>query len=328
MVSLTGMPPATTYGQGIQIYMAASDAALRSQPARFVGTIVEFDYTHSPHQVDVICRGWLYAAQKFQIVSGSFDFANDPYPQNGGVDLSNNGNGWPDAAIVGTILQIAQVQNYFGGINGTDKLFGSVIPESCRWAEKQSALDAIDMFDAVCLGYRTYDVPNKVVRTQISAAALSLPTNGLTFTEGVDILAGTGQYSVLATQGSFVVTGGTKKAANAPYSFTLAGSNPYTQAPEQTSSPLIEKSLAGDPGPGMSCEEVAGWRKGEMDRAVAQVQFDTPRDDYIEPGYTIRVLSDWRLGATSELYWVQRVETTLTEESVFSQKLTCVGTAL
>jgi hypothetical protein len=73
---------------------------------------------------------------------------------------------------------------------------------------------------------------------------------------------------------------------------------------------------------------VANWRKAELDRALAVVQFDTPRDDYIEPGATIRVLSDWRLGATSELYWVQRVETTLTEESVFSQKLTCVGTAL
>lgn len=328
-VHCTDKPSWATYGSQIHISLAASQQQANRQGPRFVGTIVEFDYQYWPRQVDLICRGWLYAAQIFQPVSGSFDFGSDPYPQNGGIDLSNGGAGTPDFGIILNILQIAQVQGYvgpIGQIGGTSHVFGTVIPESCRWAEGQSALDAIDMFDSICLGYRTFDVPGAVVRKQISANP-SAANVVATFTEGVDIFSGQGQYSILNTYNQFVVTGGTKKAVNAPYSCTVPSSAPAVPVPEQTSSALIEKSLVSDPGPGLSCQEVATWRQGEVGHPLASIRLDTPRDDLIQPGDTVRINSTWRLGATQQLYWVQRVDTELTETGVFSQTLTCIGTA-
>src|SRR6185312_11206127 len=158
---------------------------------------VEFDYTHYPHSVDLVCRGWLYAAQKYQ-VNGATPVAGDPFPQNGGIDLSNQGNGASDGIIVSTILQIAALATAgmigipVGPILGTTAIIGAVCPENCRWAEGQSALDAIGMFDAVCLGYRTFDTPGFVVRKQISARPDPSAVVAI-FTEGTDIISGTGQ---------------------------------------------------------------------------------------------------------------------------------------
>lgn len=338
-----------SYGTVIQIFAGVTGSPGLGQGLRFQGMIVEYDYTAWPKSVDIVCRGWLYAAQKFQLGS-NITTVGDLFPDNGGLDLSNAGAGATDGSPIGivtSILQICRVQGFNGGavpnvIDGTGKLFGKVCPESVRWAEGQSGLDAIGMFDDICLGYRTFDQTQGVVRQKISATPA--PDNIVTtFTEGVDILSGTGQYSILDTCGTFLVTGGTKtanNATNAAFQYPKPGFgapaplNPYTDAPEQTSSPLLEKSLTTDAGEGLSCQEVAEWRKAEMDRALAQVTFDTPRDVLIQPGDTIRILGDptgapsWRLGATAELYWVQNVTTNLTEEGVFTQTLTCIGTAL
>ena len=59
---------------------------------------------------------------------------------------------------------------------------------------------------------------------------------------------------------------------------------------------MIEKQNTADAGDGLSCEAVANWRLGEMNRYVERITLTTYRDDLVAPGDTIAVVSPNRLG--------------------------------
>lgn len=153
-----------------------------------------------------------------------------------------------------------------------------------------------------------------------------------TFTEGVDILPGaSSSTTILPARNRVQVQGYTKQGSTfAPFHFEAEADNvsipdPPGHITEQFSSPLLEKSLAADgvPGVGISCEEAAGWRLGEVKHQQQKVSFSTYRDDLILPGDVVAVVAPVRLAVDTKVT-VQRVEVEIDEKNVWTQTLSGV----
>ena len=86
---------------------------------------------------------------------------------------------------------------------------------------------------------------------------------------------------------------------------------------------MIEKQNTADAGDGLSCEAVANWRLGEMNRYVERITLTTYRDDLVAPGDTIAVVSPNRLGVNRN-FFVQSVDAGVSQANQFSQVLTCL----
>lgn len=311
-VSVPELPSWAKPWSVVAIVMGANQATAQE---RFRGFLVECDYTFYPRQIDLICRGPLVRCQLVECSTS------------GGQDLSNGGAGQTDQQIVQTLLNAGGLT--VGGpvdlaIGGLGRTLGTVATQYYVWAENQSALDMIQQIDQICLGYVTFDtLGGRVVRQQITIAAAT--TAALTFTEGVDIESATSQLTVLDTKTRSQVTGYDPGNGSGAFNYTLEQTNPLMPlgyVTEQLSSNLIESSTTG--GTGISCQEVATWRLGEINRIVAKMPVTTPRDDLIAPGMTIAIASPYRLGV-SQNFWVQRVDCTIDDKGAFSQQLTVIG---
>jgi hypothetical protein len=128
------------------------------------------------------------------------------------------------------------------------------------------------------------------------------------------------------------VTGYPGANSNAAITYTAIGSNPFLVSTDgqwyltsSLNSPMIEKQNTASAGDGLSCEEVASWRLGELNRYIERVELTTPRDDVVEPGDTIAVVSPTRLGITSRNFWVESVTIAIGQDGAFSQSFACLA---
>lgn len=308
----------------IKLYASTAVGVITS----FEGWITEIDYTLWPRSVGLVCSGLLIRA----------DTKHNPAVA--GTDLVG-ANGATDQSIVTAVLNACGLvmgagPGYVNGtIGGTGVTLGAFARQNFLWAEGESGLAYIQRLDEVCLGYRTFDdVAGQINRKLISVVPTASPV--ATFTEGLDIESGTTQETVTAIRNRVVVTGYDQGLGGGPSTSsaqqisnfipTVFGAAQYVS--QQVSSPLIERALAADPGPGLSCEDVATYTLTQTNRKQTKTTFVTPRDDVISPGDTIAIhgaagVAD-RLGVHTT-FWVQNIERELTEKGAFSQTLTCLS---
>lgn len=291
---------------------------------RFTGYFVSADKVLWPKRVVLNCRGKLARAEALEAETN--------------VDMSSAGAGHLDQVMVATVLYICGLSGDFvpsgetemDGIGGTGKTLGKYAKaRGFQWDEGSSGLSFIDRLDQVCLGYRTYDTfDGTIKRTQITTVPAA--TAVATFTEHVDIAAASETTTILEARNKIIVTGFPGYEGNAAITYTALGANPFLvnaggqwYLTHKTSAQMIEKQNAGA-GDGLSCEEVANWLLGEKNSYRESVQLTTPRDDVIEPGDTIEVVSPTRLGITSRKFWVEGVSVGIGQNGAFSQSFTCL----
>lgn len=322
----------------------------RNIPLRFTGLYLRTEATLNPHVFSLVCRGNLYLAQQFtqSIYAGlpvtevlSTAQANVLQYTIIGERLTDllNGAAATDQNIVLAILQavVPAITVVPGDIGGTGRLFGSANSRQFAWATYRTALDMIQQWDQVCLGYRTFEtLAGRIVRTQVFGYPGNIDT---TFTEGADIWEGTGSRTVEPLINASYVEGATvPNARNGLVYGFLQASNPFQPVPviEQFSSAWIEgwsTTTASDPAgvsaPGgiLNPIDVAIWRLAERNRELVNVRFVTFRDDLLMPGHTIGVIAPHM--ALTEPMWLQHVELRVTANPVlWQQTLYCVGGGL
>jgi len=257
------------------------------------------------------------------------------------LDMSNAGVGATDEVLVSTALYYcnlagawtpADAPTAMTGIGGTGKTLGTVAKDRAfSWFAGASGIAFIDMLDGVCLGYRTYDTfDGTIKRTQITT--IPAASGSATFTEHVDILAATDTTTILEASNRVIVSGFAGMLGNAPISYTASGGNSFLvvdgvqwYVTSNLGSATIEKQNTADAGDGLSCEEVANWLLDERNRYRERVELTTPRDDVIEPGNTIAVVSPTRLGIDSRRFWVETVTARIDQAGSFTQSFTCLS---
>jgi hypothetical protein len=303
---------------------------------RFNGMVIASEPQYYPQTYKLVCRGNLIKADLYHC------------PQSNGVDMSGEDGsmaGDTDENYVWSMLQNAGLYStrYTLDIDGTSTTMGTVSGGRKHGAfiflPSETALSWIQKLDAICLGYRTFDMlDGTIARKQITATPGT--TAAFTFTEGVDIFRAPAQDSVIDAKNRIMVTGfsdGISEAASAYVHhkhYEVQAHNPWFTygsdtggwfyVPHQISSPMIERSLTADSGAGLACQDVANWLLAELNQRRIRVTLTTPRDDLIEPGDTIAIDSTTRLGINQN-FWVQQVECSLDRKNHFEQVLTCLG---
>lgn len=276
---------------------------------RWRGVLVQRNFALYPVQVTLVCRDPLYRAQAF----------TPPEELEDGLYLEDiiGASSGTDQDIVTAVLGMAGVSNV-GGIGGTSTIMGTIAPEEFAWRRNETALSYISRIDAISLGYRTYFNGSFVVRTPVSITA---GASSKTFTEGVDIKAGTATRTILERYTAVRVGGYDVGDFDDPRVWYEEGSG--TERVFNFESKMIEQKAAGV-GDGMSTEEVAGYWIGELDRELVRVQMTTPRDDLILPGQYHTIEASNRLG-TGQALWVQRVDGEVTQDGAVSQSVQYIG---
>jgi hypothetical protein len=328
-----------------------------TQPSRFVGYVVEFDSTLAPNAVGIVCRGELWKAQ---ITANRTGMPVDLTEHGAGqteqqmiAKLIQYADVWMATDDIGHID--TGTPNYHG--TGPPKL-GTINSLQYVWAANQTILDVLDQLDEICLGYRTFDtVGGNVVRRRVSMAypdiahwlgavydvASGQYVGGVTYAEGRNIISGTNYGSILQ-QYSAAAVSTTKQSTTQNDGMwfgalaTQDDAAPHTNV-EELSSMLIERQWStsssnctplphthhnADPGDGLTCEDVAGWRIAEISPILSKLEFVTGDDDHgkVQPGSVIVVDAPVRLGI-SQLCWVQSVKPSFDESGAFSLQITC-----
>lgn len=334
---------------------------LENHPMRFNGLFLRTEATFDPHVFSLVCRGNLYRADQFR--SAAFG----EYPPfirqlfvTGGAPLGRylfditventlvpgilgQPTGTDQAIVVGILQSVPDLVINSADIGGTGRVFGTVSAREMIWPPFRSALEMVQLFDQVCLGFRTFEtMAGRIVRTQV----FGYPSDTATaqFTEGVDIWEGRGTRSVEQLINTAYVEGATIPGAQAGLIYALIhAANPFQATPvlEQFASSFIEgvPFIEGDDNPNINPNavsvvggilnpvDVALWRLAERNRELVNIQFVTFRDDPFFPGYTITVNSPHM--AVTEPVWLQRVELRVTTNPVlFQQTLYGVGGGL
>jgi hypothetical protein len=329
-VVLQALPAGIMPWDIIEITMGGTVA---SAALRFSGFFVSHENQLYPKQTTLNCKGMLAMA--------------DVEWKDVNEDMSSAGAGHTDEMMVSTVLWICGLTSpgytLIGeiadtGIGGTGRLLGKYsFGRGFDWKQGVSALSFIEQLEEVGLGWRTFDTfGGSIVRQLISSAPAV--TADWTFTEGVDIYRATESATVLEAKNRIIATGFPGFDSKSLITYTADGANTFLwnntynvqwYATENVSSPMIEKQNTADAvngmgaGDGLSCEAVATWRLGELNRYVERVNLTTPRDDLVAPGDTIAVVSPDRLGVNRN-FWVQSVDAAVSQANQFSQVLTCL----
>jgi hypothetical protein len=91
---------------------------------------------------------------------------------------------------------------------------------------------------------------------------------------------------------------------------------------------MLERRANSSPGAGISCEAMADYWLGELNREVVKLTMTTPRTDVIGPGQVHLVQGAGgaadRLG-TGEKLWVQSIAGELATSGAISQTLGYIG---
>jgi hypothetical protein len=283
--------------------------------SRWSGIIYEIDYGFYPATTTFVGRGRLQAAADYKLPE---QFSRE---EKGLLlqDLLGSPTG-SDQAIVSAVLDRVGLS---GTIDGTGTTLGSIAPEAFVWAASDTALGYIQKIDSISLGYRTFEsAGGDIFRTQISTVPGGASTS---FTEGVDIVDGSSTLTIQGAYSAVRVAGYSVGDYADPRVFTAVGSTiagyPSTYSLE---SEMIERRANSSPGSGQSCEAVADFWLGQLNRIIVKVQLKTPRTDVFGPAQSHHISSGDRLGIDDTM-WLQRVDGELQSTGAFSQTLTYIG---
>lgn len=339
---------------------ADADEAEANAATRFKGLYVQTTRDLYPTALDLVCKGYLVKGQIYRLSShAGLDLTGSAGDHHGETDqgyiyvLFKLCGLTPDVAIdtSGDIV-VAASGDYpaldlkgtgilMGGNQPTDQGYGAHGAFLMRYGE--TSFDWIQRIDAISLGYRTFDsIDGKIARYLISAIPSGAPD--FEFIEGVDIERATLSDTFLDAKDYVAVAGyadGVSESDSAHVHhqhYEARGFNPYFYYGESgtfgvvpvalsITSPMLERSVASDPGQGITCQQVAEWLLAENNVRRLSVPLITPRGDAIKPGDTIRIHSPYMLGLTSHLFWVQDVALQLDETGRFQQTLTGIGVA-
>ncbi len=321
---------------------------LYGHPLRFSGIFLRTEATLYPHIFSMVCRGNLYRADQFRqsmyaglpatlLAQHLKDLLQFSILGQRLTDLLNGASPTDQNIVLSILNTVPGLNVNAADIGGTGRIFGTVNAREFAWPPYRSALEMIQQFDQVCLGYRTYEtLGGRIVRSQIFGYPNAGPAQ-TQFTEGLDIWEGRGTRTVEPLINAVYVEGAAVPQAGAGliYGF-IQGANPLQPLPvvEQFSSSWIEgPSSTGDPndpsgisspGQPLNAIDVALWKLSERNRELVNIQFTTFRDDLLLPGITIAVNSP--LMAVQEPVWLQRVEIRMTSNPVlFQQTLYGIG---
>lgn len=289
----------------------------------FSGILLEKEFHLYPQAVALHCKGRMYLLQQFKVP--------EAIDRTEGITLANltGSDTATDEQIVQAVLDYVGVSTNGGSIGGTGTVLGSIAPQEFVWKGNESALDYIHRIDAISLGYRTFESTNgQIFRSQITTRPSSAE---LTFTEGIDISEGTNTRSIQEACNAVRVGGYAVGDYADPRVWFQQESNDFQgSAPHVFSfdSPMIERRADSSPGQGISCEAVANYWLGELNRELVKLQMTTPRDDDVGPGQSHLVQgpggSANRLGI-GENVWVQRVDKEISDGGAVKQTMQYVG---
>jgi hypothetical protein len=264
----------------------------------------------APRQFRMVCEGKLGLAARYQQTKGlgvpSFINQRIPVVGLGLFDLLQGADPTDQNITLAALNRVPGLDVDPADIHGTGRLFGQFAWRDLTWQPGVYCLNYIQELEKVCLGYRTYENPNRIMRTQV----FGYPTNvsDATFTEGIDIWEATGQRSILdLVNASYVEGYPVGGIQGLLYAYVVEG-NDFQSADQPVtdtfSSPLID-GVNGDtsrPNP----TDVANWRLTERNREQVSITLTTFRDDLLFIGRTIAV--NVPHAAVTEPVWLQRVE--------------------
>jgi hypothetical protein len=271
--------PGFTQGDEITITLGSGLNNLR----RFRGTVIQGDWLNSGPTFELVCRGPLYAAQKYR--------NNRP---NGILLQDLTGGAATDEAIATAALAVIGLS---GNIGGTGIVRGGSAAVAYTWRKGTTLLDYLQELTKASLGYKMVESTDDgtIHRVQV----LSLPDDmaesaaEFTLTEGVDIFEGAHtQKSSADAFEAWEVTGFDYGDGLGPVSFTYPTTIPAGTIPFAFSSQMIERNTDADTRPGISCETVTGYLRGENGHTITRLSgIQTPRDDLFGPGQIHRIRS-------------------------------------
>lgn len=292
---------------------------------RWAGELYQWDYALHPRAVTMSCKGRLERARQFKLPQA---FTREEK----GLQLADLAGGpSSDQDIVQAVLDYAGVNTNGGNIGGTGTVLGTIAPDQFVWQTSDSALAYIQRIDAISLGYRTFETAGgQIFRSQIS----SRPTGStdLTFTEGDDIREGSSSRTVQEACNAARIGGYAVGDFADPRVWCQVESNPFQSSSDPRvfswDNSMIERRSEASDGEGISCEAVANFFLGELNREVVKVTMRTPRSDVVGPGQIHLVRGPGgapdRLGVGERL-WVQRVDGELDQSGAFRQNITYIG---
>jgi hypothetical protein len=327
---------------------------------RFRGHVVPIDNALYPIENVLHCKGRLYRAA---FVKNTQPGGTDLVPPGSGgvadeamVQVVLNACGVPVVAtnLGGTGKSL--------GAHWIDREH-VLTPGPFTWAEGQSGLDFIEALDEVSVPdpvpghgtpgrYRTVESLGGVV---FRAPYRTVPeaTPAASFTEGVDVfdarigrdpagaanrvtvvgapmpyktnVGGTDTEVVMGSEARFTVA-----SAFAPYlpPGLPLGPEGFPAVTLSFTSALIEKRTRDDPDVPedvLSCQTVAEFLLAEHNTVLDTLEFSTPRDDLLAPGWTVHLNSP-RLGLVDPTrhYWIQHLDVDYDERGAFTQRLRCL----
>ncbi len=309
-----GVYPAISWSEGDTVTVTMGSGT--NNVLSGTGTIYEADYLNAGPTFELVARGPLFKAQKYQ---------NN---QAGGLTLNDlTGGPATDQAITQAVLTIAGVSYNPADIAGSGFVFGTLAPQAFTWKQGETALAYLQRLTKASLGYRLVETIGGAV-TRVQVFGRPAPTAQFSLAQGVDILSGGHtQFDAFSRFTTATVTGFDYGDGNGAVSFTYpdlaAGVAPYVYP-----SDMIERAHGWDFGSGMSAENMAlNFVLPEVDRITTRVSgIKTPRDDVFEPGQTHQIDADW-LGLDNEMLWCMSV-TRECDEHWFTQTLEYLGGGL
>ena len=146
------------------------------------------------------------------------------------------------------------------------------------------------------------------------------------FTVGLDIVEGKNTRSVTEAFNAVRVSGYAVGDYLDPRVWYEEGSTGVVEGVQvyEFNSPMIERRANSSAGQGISCEAMAGFWLGELNREIIKLSMTTPRNDDIGPGQIHEIHNGSRLGIAERL-WVQRVDKNYAANGQVSQTITYIG---
>jgi hypothetical protein len=316
----------------LEIHAGATDATTY---LRCKGQVVTFpNYAYAPREIQVTGNGDLVKAQR---ILTSEDVEED----DGDTDVPGTPlGGLAQAAQIIAVLNAQGLAGFYDPalIGGPPHILGTVAAAKAGaklanvWKRSQAGLDFCFERDKIGLGYRLLEGPLPtafgggfgIYRPQIS------PRPGpasVTLTAGIDVGRDTsaahddalGVFNYVRVRGGDYGEGQVSWAESAPHPHpdplvAFQPSPPYT-------SPLIEKRLASDAGPGISAQEIALWQIVEVCQVQLRAEVSTPRSDLFRLEQSIHCSGTFDRLEIEQDMWCRQVSGSVKAGQVFRQKL-------
>ncbi len=337
-INLKSLPPGLDRWQSLVVQMGLVGTGCTGLATRLSGYVFDWSRDLWPYTFKLVGRGQLALADRVRVPED--DEAEGTLPivpefEAPGIDLSCDpatGNDWTDADMIVYVLGQCGVTVDAANIGGTGRKLGTIAFEQFTWRRGQSGLEFCEDLDRICLGYRTVELlDGTVVRRLVSPRTPFVDTR-IDVSEGTHLLVGSslaenGQAARnrIVVQGFDDGAGAVVAVATGPHPNPPPG---VTYESELVSSPLIEVELAADvvDNCGLSCEEVANWKRDEYGYVMVEGEIQTWQDNLFQPGNTIYLTAP-HLGIGSGAapegtpLWIKSVRITIAEDGSFTQTL-------